>query len=247
MERTTSSNLRGPDSGRDNCSARLLFERYETDTRFFDEIFESAEQPRAHYRMLINEMCGMPQGEVERLQDRVTRSFLHEGITFTVYGDEASIERAFPIDCVPRLLLAREWAHVERGLIQRVQALNLFLSDVYDKGRILRDGSVPRDLVYGCPNYRPEMEGVNVPLGAYVSVCGSDIVRTGDGFMVLEDNLRVPSGSHTCWRAGMRSAAPFPRSSGAITCDRLSTTDRNSCGCFAPWRPGRGKNRRLPC
>jgi uncharacterized circularly permuted ATP-grasp superfamily protein len=75
MEHTTSSNLRGPDSGRDNCSARLLFERYETDTRFFDEIFESAEQPRAHYRMLINEMCGMPQEEVERLQDRVARSF----------------------------------------------------------------------------------------------------------------------------------------------------------------------------
>ncbi len=98
MERTTSSNLRGPDSGRDSHLARLLFERYETDTRFFDETFESAEQPRAHYRMLINEMCGMPQEEVERLQDRVTRSFLHEGITFTVYGDEASIERAFPID-----------------------------------------------------------------------------------------------------------------------------------------------------
>ncbi len=130
MERTTSSNLRGPDSGRDNRSARLLFERYETDARFFDETFESAEQPRAHYRRLINEMCGMPQEEVERLQDRVTRSFLHEGITFTVYGDEASIERAFPIDCVPRLLLAREWTHIERGLIQRVQALNLFLADV---------------------------------------------------------------------------------------------------------------------
>ena len=170
MERTTSSNLRGPDSGRDNCSARLLFERYETDTRFFDEIFESAEQPRAHYRMLINEMCGMPQGEVERLQDRVARSFLHEGITFTVYGDEASIERAFPIDCVPRLLLAREWAHVERGLIQCVQALNLFLSDVYDKGHLLRDGSVPRDLVYGCPNYRPEMEGVADDKAVYAYV-----------------------------------------------------------------------------
>ena len=195
MERITAlSDLNGPSPDRDDISARLLFEHYEIDTRFFDETFESAEQPRAHYRMLIDEMCGMPQEEVERLQDRVTRSFLHEGITFTVYGDEASIERAFPIDCVPRLLLAREWAHIERGLIQRVQALNLFLSDVYDKGHILRDGTVPRDLVHGCPNYRPEMAGVNVPLGAYVSVCGSDVVRTGDGFMVLEDNLRVPSG-----------------------------------------------------
>ena len=96
--------------------------------------------------------------------------FLHEGITFTVYGDEASIERAFPIDCVPRLLLAREWAHIERGLIQCVQALNLFLSDVYDKGHLLRDGSVPRDLVYGCPNYRPEMEGVADDKAVYAYV-----------------------------------------------------------------------------
>jgi uncharacterized circularly permuted ATP-grasp superfamily protein len=194
MDRTTSSELHGPPPGRDDTARRSLFERYETDARFFDETFESAEQPRAHYRMLIDEMCGMPQEEVERLQDRVTRSFLHEGITFTVYGDEASIERAFPIDCVPRLLLAGEWAHIERGLVQRVQALNLFLADVYHKGHILRDGTVPQDLVHGCQNYRPEMEGVSVPLGAYVSVCGSDIVRTGDGFKVLEDNLRVPSG-----------------------------------------------------
>ena len=194
MERTTASDSRGLSPGRDDNSAQLLFERYEINSRFFDETFESAAQPHAHYRMLIDELCRMPQEEVERLQDRVTRSFLHEGITFTVYGDEASIERAFPIDCVPRLLRAREWAHIERGLIQRVQALNLFLADVYDKGHILRDGTVPQDLVRGCPNYRPEMEGVNVPLGVYVSVCGSDIVRTGDGFKVLEDNLRVPSG-----------------------------------------------------
>ena len=194
MERAASDDRHGPSRDRDDMSARLLFERYETDTRFFDETFEAVEQPRAHYRMLIDELRGMPQEEVERLQDRVTRSFLHEGITFTVYGDEASIERAFPIDCIPRLLLAREWAHIESGLTQRVQALNLFLADVYGEGHILRDGTVPRELVLGCPNYRPEMQGVSVPLGAYVSVCGSDVVRTGDGFMVLEDNLRVPSG-----------------------------------------------------
>ena len=194
MDRTTPDESQCSPPDQWDASARLLFERYETDAGFFDETFESAEQPRAHYRMLIDEMRGMPQDEVERLQDRVTRSFLQEGITFTVYGDEASIERAFPIDCVPRLLLPQEWARIERGLIQRVQALNLFLSDVYHKGHILRDGTVPRDLVYGCPNYQPEMEGVSVPLDAYVSVCGSDVVRTADGFMVLEDNLRVPSG-----------------------------------------------------
>lgn len=194
MDRTTSNVKPSPPPLHGNASGRLLLERYDTDSRFFDETFESTAQPRAHYRMLIDEMRRMPQDDVERLQDRVTRSFLHEGITFTVYGDEASIERAFPIDCIPRLLLPQEWAHIERGLIQRVQALNLFLSDVYHKAHILADGTVPRDLVEGCPNYRPEMRGVSVPLGAYVSVCGSDVVRTADGFMVLEDNLRVPSG-----------------------------------------------------
>ena len=142
----------------------------------------------------------------------MTRSFLHEGITFTVYGDEESIERVIPIDCVPRLVLAREWEHIERGLIQRVQALNLFLADVYSKGHILGDGTVPRDLVQGCPNYRPEMEGVQVPLGAYVSVCGSDIVRTADGFMVLEDNLRVPSG--VSYMLACREAIPAFLSTG---------------------------------
>ena len=210
MDQTTPAELTSPPPVHGNDSVRLLFERYETDARFFDETFESAEQPRPHYRMLIDEMRRMPRDEVERLQDRVTRSFLQEGITFTVYGDESSIERAFPIDCVPRLLLAHEWAHIERGLIQRVQALNLFLSDVYHKGHILRDGTVPRDLVYGCPNYQPEMEGVSVPLDAYVSVCGSDIVRTADGFMVLEDNLRVPSGVSymLACRHAIRSAFP---------------------------------------
>ena len=122
MERTTLDELPGPPPEQWDASERLLFERYETDARFFDETFESVEHPRAHYRMLIEEMRRMPRDEVERLQDRVTRSFLQEGITFTVYGDEASIERAFPIDCVPRLLLSQEWAHIERGLIQRVQA-----------------------------------------------------------------------------------------------------------------------------
>ncbi len=184
----------GSDRSQDNSAARAFFERYEIDSRFFDETFESESRPRAHYRMLIDAMREMPRDEVERLQDRVTRSFLHEGITFTVYGDEESVERVFPIDCVPRLLLAQEWEGLERGLIQRVEALNLFLADVYGPGHILNDGTVPRDLVRGCPNYRPEMEGVQVPLGAYVSVCGSDIVRTEEGFKVLEDNLRVPSG-----------------------------------------------------
>ena len=171
-----------------------LFDVYEFEQRFYDEMFTAPGRPRPHCNALIEALSELPADELGSLQQRVNRALLHEGITFTVYGDDESIERVFPVDCVPRLVLASDWEHIERGLIQRVQALNLFLADVYSKGSIIRDGVVPEDLVRGCPNYRPEMEGVKVPLDAYVSVCGTDIVRTRDGFMVLEDNLRVPSG-----------------------------------------------------
>ena len=171
-----------------------LLDGYAFDERYFDEMFATPALARPHCEALIQALVELPADELGSLQKRVNRALLHEGITFTVYGDDESIERVFPVDCVPRLVPVSEWEHIERGLVQRVQALNLFLADVYGKGLILRDGVVPEDLVRGCPNYRPEMEGVEVPLDAYVSVCGSDIVRTHEGFMVLEDNMRVPSG-----------------------------------------------------
>ena len=151
-------------------------------------------RPRAHCYALIEALGELPADELGNLQQRVNRSLLHEGITFRVYGDDESIERVFPVDCIPRLVPANDWEHIERGLIQRVQALNLFLADVYGKCSIVKDGVVPGELVRGCPNYSPQMESVRVPLDVYVSICGSDIVRTHDGFRVLEDNLRVPSG-----------------------------------------------------
>ena len=171
-----------------------LLDGYAFDERFFDEMFATPELAHPHCEALIRALSELPADELGSLQQRVNRALLHEGITFTVYGDDESIERVFPVDCIPRLVPASEWERIERGLVQRVRALNLFLADVYGRGAILRDGVVPADLVRGCPNYRPEMEGVAVPLDAYVSVCGSDIVRTRDGFMVLEDNMRVPSG-----------------------------------------------------
>ena len=170
------------------------FDQYELDPAYYDEMVDAAGSPRPHCLTVAQALAQFSPEEYQRLHQRVARSLLHEGITFTVYGDDESIERVFPVDCVPRLLPASEWDVIERGLIQRVQALNLFLADVYGPGHILRDGTVPTELVRGCPNYRPEMEGVEVPLDAYVSVCGSDLVRAGDAFMVLEDNLRVPSG-----------------------------------------------------
>ncbi len=103
-------------------------------------------------------------------------------------------EQIIPIDFLPRILTVKDWNFISRGLRQRLKALNLFLADIYGPKNILADSVMPVDLVLGCPQYRPEMRGVDPPHGTYVSICGTDIVRTHDGFMVLEDNLRVPSG-----------------------------------------------------
>ncbi len=132
--------------------------------------------------------------ELGSIQDRVTRSFSNEGITFTVYGDDEADERIIPIDCLPRLMSATEWRGLAKGLTQRLRALNFFLGDVYGESRIIRDSLIPADLVKGCPHFRPEMRGFSAPHGTWVGVCGADLVRTNDGFKVLEDNLRVPSG-----------------------------------------------------
>lgn len=123
------------------------------------------------------------------------RELFNLGITFTVYSDKDAIDRILPFDVIPRVITAAEWTHLEAGVVQRVQAINLFLQDVYDGQKILKDGVVPAGLVLGNPNYRPEMRGLKVPFGTYAHVCGIDLVRDGAGvFRVLEDNARTPSG-----------------------------------------------------
>ena len=174
--------------------ARRLFGEYAADPAFYDEMFDESGVPRPHCRVLWETLDAMPGAEIGAMQERAERSFLREGVTFAVYGEEGAHERIIPIDFLPRILNALEWASLERGLRQRLTALNLFLADVYGPARILDDGVVPIDLVRGCPQYRIEMRGVEVPHGTCVSVCGTDLVRTHEGFMVLEDNLRVPSG-----------------------------------------------------
>lgn len=117
------------------------------------------------------------------------------GITFTVYTDANAIDRILPFDCIPRILTAAEWRMLEAGVKQRVAALNAFLHDIYHAKRIVKEGVIPADLVFGNPNYRPEMEDFPVRFGTYVHICGTDIVRDREGrFLVLEDNARTPSG-----------------------------------------------------
>ncbi len=117
------------------------------------------------------------------------------GITFTVYSEASAIDRILPFDCIPRVITANEWRTLEAGVKQRVAALNAFLHDIYHEGRVVKDGIIPGDLVFGNANYRPEMKDFPVRFGTYVHICGTDIVRDAAGnFMVLEDNARTPSG-----------------------------------------------------
>lgn len=170
------------------------FADYALDPRFHDEMFGGDGRPREACRRLSEALDRFPAEELIKLQEGVYRRFLHEGITFTVLGADEVSEQIIPIDCVPRVITAAEWGHIESGLKQRLTAINLFLRDIYHEGRSLKDGVVPPDLVLGCPQYRVEMRGVKVPHDVYVAVGGTDIVRTDTGFAVLEDNVRVPSG-----------------------------------------------------
>ncbi|MCC6162706.1 MAG: circularly permuted type 2 ATP-grasp protein [Acidobacteria bacterium] len=171
-----------------------LFADY-TLARAFDEMFAAPAHARDHYAPLLEQLQGLDAGELQRRQQIADRAFLHQGITFTVYGDSRGTERIFPYDLLPRIITGAEWRTLERGLTQRITALNLFLHDIYHEGRILRAGVVPRELIVSCPHYRREMRGLRVPGDRYVSVAGTDLVRLSNGdFAVLEDNLRVPSG-----------------------------------------------------
>ena len=172
-----------------------LFRGYEVGG-YFDEMFSAPGEPRPHYRKLYRELGAMATAQFDERRQLAEFSFLLHGITFTVYSDGRGTERLFPFDLVPRILPRTEWNQIERGLTQRVLALNSFLQDVYGAQRILKDRKIPRSLVYSCRHFRREMIGVSVPNGIYTHVAGIDLVRdsaTGE-FLVLEDNVRTPSG-----------------------------------------------------
>ncbi len=161
----------------------------------FDEMFEANGTVRPHSRRLLEAFLRFPPDDIQRRKQAADLSFLTQGITFTVYGRDEGTERIFPYDLLPRIITSKEWAHIEKGLTQRITALNLFLHDVYNEGKILADGFVPRAIVYSCKHFRREMRGLQVPRNVYIAIAGTDLLRVGSGeFVVLEDNLRVPSG-----------------------------------------------------
>ena len=178
-----------PDQG-----ASEAFRRYEFNGSY-DEMFRSTDLPRKQYRPLYTQLLNLGADELRRSKQEADQSFFNQGITFTVYGSEKGTERIFPHDLLPRIITAAEWETIERGLTQRITALNLFLKDVYHEARIIEEGVVPGKIVYTCKHYRREMRGIKVPRDVYVTVVGTDLIRTPEGnFVVLEDNLRVPSG-----------------------------------------------------
>ncbi len=171
-----------------------LLEDYEPGG-FYCELVGAAKLPAQHNRTLRERIDGLSLAELRRRAQAAEHELFNLGVTFTVYTDREQIDRILPFDVIPRVLSAAEWATIERGVVQRVTALNRFIEDVYHEQRILRDGIVPADLVLGNANFRPQMQGLKVPFGNYVNICGVDIVRGGDGrFHVLEDNARTPSG-----------------------------------------------------
>jgi uncharacterized circularly permuted ATP-grasp superfamily protein len=161
----------------------------------YDEMFAEHGEIRPQYQELLEALTSIPRDELQRRKRSADVSFLTQGITFTVYGKEEGTERIFPYDLLPRVITASEWEHIEKGLTQRITALNLFLHDIYNEGKILAEGFVPREIVYSCQHFRRQMRGLQVPRNVYVAVAGTDLLRIKGGeFVVLEDNLRVPSG-----------------------------------------------------
>jgi uncharacterized circularly permuted ATP-grasp superfamily protein len=171
-----------------------LLSRYFLDAAY-DEMFTDDGNVRSQYRPVLQTFSNLPTEEVLRRKQSADMSFLTQGITFTVYGRSEGTEKIFPYDLVPRVLSSAEWEKVEKGLTQRITALNLFLHDVYSEARILAEGVIPREVVYSCKHFRREMRGLRVPRNIYVAIAGTDLLRLKNGeFVVLEDNLRVPSG-----------------------------------------------------
>ncbi len=162
---------------------------------FYDELIAADGSARPHARQLAEYFSEMPAAELLERQRAVDSTIVDMGISFTIYSEGDNIDRAWPLDIIPRAMPGSEWDRVEEGLKQRVMALNLFIDDLYNDRRILKDKVVPAELIDSSKNYLEPCRGVSPRHGVWAHICGSDLVRDGDGTIyVLEDNLRVPSG-----------------------------------------------------
>lgn len=162
---------------------------------YFDEMFDASGQPRPDCQPLYNRIRSISSDDLTRRQRAADRSMVQLGITFNVYGDRQGLERIIPFDIVPRIVCRDEWTILERGLRQRITALNMLIDDLYHEQRIVKDGVLPEHLVATAKGFRPQCLGLNPPRGVWCHITGTDLVRDADGqYYILEDNLRCPSG-----------------------------------------------------
>ncbi len=173
----------------------LLFSAYAPLDGAYDELFAAPGAARSTLGPALTALLAARPDELARAQALAERSLLHQGVTFSVYDDKRGAEKIFPFCLVPRVIAADDWQRVERGIVQRIRALEAFLDDVYGEQKILASGRVPAEVVLGAKHYLPQLRGVRPPHGVRIHVAGVDLIRDPEGtFRVLEDNLRTPSG-----------------------------------------------------
>ena len=176
-------------------SDKLIDFPYEHYNNTWDEMFETNNRIKPSYRFLYNFLSKQSVSEINKLKEFSLKFFMNQGITFNVYSDEQSIEKIFPFDIIPRIIMNKDWEIIEKGIIQRITALNLFLKDIYNEQFIIKDKVFPIELVANNPYFLNQMRGFKPPKDIYTHISGVDIIRDNKGdFYVLEDNLRTPSG-----------------------------------------------------
>ena len=210
-------------------------------TSHYDELIAPSGNPRAAARRLAHYLARLTDEELAARKSAAEAAILEMGISFTVYSDGENIDRAWPLDIVPRIIAEKEWRRTETGLVQRLTALNLFIDDIYNDQRIIKDKVFPRELLAQSVNYRPQCSGMKPAFGAWAHICGSDLVRDGRGDLyVLEDNLRVPSGVSYMIENRVVMKRVFPelfQSSEIINVDSYPTDLFDTLAAISP-RPG---------
>ncbi len=173
-----------------------ILDSYTLENSHYDEIYSGLKQPRDHYVSMVERFNQLSLTDFERINNEVKTAFLNQGITFAVYAeDKKPDERIFPFDLFPRIIPNTEWMQLEKGVIQRNRAINLFLDDIYHDKKILKDKVVPSELIFSSKNYLKEMIGFKPEAGIYTHISGTDLIKHTDGqYYILEDNLRCPSG-----------------------------------------------------
>ncbi len=172
----------------------MAFEVYDPEN-FYDELFSDLGKPRSHCASLVDHMIELGIKQLEQQRQTAEIALFKLGVTFNVYSDDQGVEKIFPFDIIPRIIDGAEWSQLAQGLKQRIQALNLFLGDIYGEQKIIKDGKIPPEIIYTASGFLKPCLGIKAPVGVWCHITGTDLVRDRDGcWYVLEDNLRSPSG-----------------------------------------------------